>query len=465
MKRTLEVLAALTVGTVSIANAEVQANVADAPQNPLVTPWSRPQPTYRFIDPGLPSLEGDGVSAAVSNVIYLNNCQPSGCQVMPGTDNAMANRSSVPDEASLVQPFRHSDAMWRDVVECVKQTYAPFAVQIVTDRPTSGNYHMAIVAGSPGNVGMGQGVGGVSPFSCDYIPNAISYSFANIYGSVDDICWTVAQETAHSWGLDHKFDNKDPMTYLQSGPSRKTFQNASGPCGEFQARSCSCGGSQMNSFQMILSTFGSSVPTPPMVTFTAPRNGDVVDPGFPIRADIRDDVGLSKVEMRINNQLLSTLTAPPYVWNAPATLGQGNHLIKITAYDVGGTPADQTITVTIGSPCKVAADCSESGDVCLGGRCVAGPTVTGGLGKVCTGNTDCASGQCGTDTGGNSYCVEGCDVANDACPTNFACVAAGNGGICWPAEEDTGCSAGGARGGSLLGLALGALLIGRRRRR
>ena len=67
----------------------------------------------------------------------------------------------------------------------------------------------------------------MSPFSCGYIPNAISFTFANIYGGdVDEICWTVAQETAHSWGLDHKFDNRDPMTYLPSGPSRKMFQNA-----------------------------------------------------------------------------------------------------------------------------------------------------------------------------------------------------------------------------------------------
>jgi len=82
----------------------------------------------------------------------------------------------------------------------VRATYAPFAVQIVTERPSSGNYHMAIVAGTPQNVGEQNAVGGVSPYTCGYIPNAVSFSFANIYGgSVDDICWTVAQETAHSW--------------------------------------------------------------------------------------------------------------------------------------------------------------------------------------------------------------------------------------------------------------------------
>ena len=54
MKRSFA-LVALTVSgmTAGIAHADSQTNIEDAPQNPLATPWSRPQPTYRFVDPGL----------------------------------------------------------------------------------------------------------------------------------------------------------------------------------------------------------------------------------------------------------------------------------------------------------------------------------------------------------------------------------------------------------------------------
>jgi uncharacterized protein (TIGR03382 family) len=251
MKRTHAVLAALTLGTVSLAHADV-------PANPLQTPWSRPQGTYVLMEPGLPTLDGDGVSAlAASNVIYLNNCKPNGCQVTPGNEDSRQNRSIIPRQPSTVRPFAYDDAVWKQVVDCVRATYAPFNVRIVTERPASGDYHMAIVAGLPQDVQMQAGVGGVSPFTCGYINNAISYSFANVYGpNVDEICWTVAQETAHSWGLDHKFDERDPMTYLPSGPSRKVFQNEDGPCGEFNQRACMCGGSTMNSYQEILATFG-----------------------------------------------------------------------------------------------------------------------------------------------------------------------------------------------------------------
>lgn len=469
MKRTLAV--ALTMGMVSLAAADTNTAPIDAPELPLETPWSRPQATYVLTEPGLPMYrDADQVHAApgFSNVIYLNNCKPNGCQVRPGNDSSINNTSIIPQQNSVVQPYAFSDANWNLVVECVKQTYAAFDVEIVTERPTSGNYHMAIVAGRPQDVQMQSGVGGVSPFSCGYIPNAISFSFANIYGgSVDDICWTVAQETAHSWGLDHKFDNRDPMTYLQSGPSRKVFQNESGRCGEFQARNCQCGGTTMNSFQAIMQTFGSSTPTPPTVTITAPADGQSgLTAGFPIRADIADDIGVSKAELRIDGQLISTLTAAPWVWNAPASLAQGNHTITITGYDIGNTPADASVTASIGSPCESSSDCGNATDVCVDGRCVAGSGVDGGLGTTCTNNSDCISGQCGGDGQGNNFCVEACDPERDACPSGFGCLATGAGGVCWPGanSDGGGCSSGGTPTPGLLFLGLAIVLAARRRR-
>lgn len=467
-------LVALTLSMGSIAYAESQTNVEDAPQNPLATPWSRPQATYRFIDPGLTPDLGDPSPvahvAAGANVIYLNNCKPNGCMVTPGGENSSQNRSSIPDQASTVQAFAYSDAVWQQVVQCVRETYAPFNVQIVTERPTQPGYHMAIVAGRPQDVQMQQGVGGVSPFTCGFITGGISYSFANIYGGdVDETCWTVAQETAHSWGLDHKFDNKDPMTYLQSGPSRKAFQNMAGSCGEFQARGCQCGGSTMNSYQAILSTFGASgPPTPPTVTITAPANNSSVDAGFPVRADIMDGQGVSRAELYIDNNKVATVNAAPWVFNAPASItAQGNHLVKVIGYDIAGTPGEATVTVAIGHPCDDDHACSDSTNACVDGRCVPGSGVDGGLGTVCTDNAQCKSGQCASDAQGNKYCVETCNPDNDGCPGDFGCIEAGTGGVCWPgAGGGGGCSTSDSNDGVIFfGLGLGALLITRRRRR
>ncbi len=473
MKGTIAIVSAGLMVFGLVGRAAADNNTLDVPDNPLQTPWSQPLRTYQWVADGVPSYNGyDQVHAAAgfSNVIYLNNCKPNGCQMKVGYDNSLTNTSQIPNSNSTVQPFAYSDSVWQQVVQCVKQTYSPFGVQIVDQRPSSGNYHMAIVAGRPGDIGQPNGVGGVSPFSCGYLPNAISYSFSNIYGgSVDDICWTVAQETAHSWGLDHKFDNRDPMTYLQSGPSRKQYQNEDGPCGEYSARSCQCGGSSMNSYKEILDTFGGNTPTPPTITITDPMDGATnLQPKFPIKSMAMDDVGISKVELRIDGQLISTLEQAPFVWNAPADLAQGNHAIELTAYDVGGTPAKDTIHASLGMPCDTSSDCENATDVCVDGRCVRGSGVGGGLGTDCGNNTDCASGQCAADADGNHYCVEPCDPALNGCPSGFGCVAAGDGGVCWPGADSggAGCNAGGGQTtGGLFLLGIGLAFSLRRRRK
>jgi MYXO-CTERM domain-containing protein len=120
--------------------------------------------------------------------------------------------------------------------------------------------------------------------------------------------------------------------------------------------------------------------------------------------------------------------------------------------------------------CTANTDCTTAGDVCVGGHCVPGPSMPGGLGSPCTGNADCASGQCASDGKGHEYCVEACDPAMAQCPSGFSCQATSTGatsGVCWPGAEHGGggCSAGSGAGAPLLFvLGLAGMLITRRRR-
>jgi hypothetical protein len=457
MKRTLAFAAALTLGMVS--------SVALA----------APRATYKWTDDA--RVGADWVAppkAAVSNVVYLNNCKPGGCQLKPGYDNATTNTSSIPDVQSTVSAFTGSDATWQAVVECVKQTYADFDVKIVTERPTSGNYHMAIVAGTPQQVQMSSGVMGVSPFSCGYINNAVSFTFANLApNNVAELCWTVAQETAHSWGLDHKYDNRDPMTYLSGGPQYKRFQNQPGSCGEYSSRQCSCnyaqtGRTAMNSHALIMQTFGSSAPdvTPPTVAITYPTDNAKVSPGFPVRADASDDRVVQKVEFRLNGQLVKTLEDGPWNFSAPAALNQGRHKVELTAYDRAGNTSKSTVSVQHGTVCTQDSECDGDGELCLDGMCIVGPSMEGGLGTRCTSSADCASNQCAND-GSNGYCVEACDVTANACPGGFSCEDTGGGnGVCWPSSGDGGGCTTGDGGGGVLVMFLGlvAIVITRKKR-
>src|SRR5207237_5849116 len=88
----------------------------------------------------------------------------------------------------------------------------------VTDRDPGNTPHIeAVFGGSPQDLGMPSSVGGVSPFSasCGVIEGSIVFAFTNVLStSPQRICEVMAQEIAHSYGLDHELLASDPMTYL-----------------------------------------------------------------------------------------------------------------------------------------------------------------------------------------------------------------------------------------------------------
>lgn len=207
----------------------------------------------------------------VSRTIYLNRCQ-GGCLIRQGQENAAANTSSIQisGQANYTE-FSYGDDKWDQLVQCVRETYAPFNIKIVEDRPASGTYWMHVVAGTSTQFGFDQndGVLGVSPgtFQCPspLLNNTITFTFVNdqfIDDDVNEWCWIVAQETAHSFGLDHEALALDPMTYIGLGQlptPRHDFKDENGACGAFQSgdQGCYCPSiPQQNSYQSILGIFG-----------------------------------------------------------------------------------------------------------------------------------------------------------------------------------------------------------------
>jgi uncharacterized protein (TIGR03382 family) len=228
-------------------------------------------------------------------------------------------------------------------------------------------------------------------------------------------------------------------------------------------------GNTQNSFESLLTLFGPGTPTPPVVQITSPREGASVVAGFPVSVTATDDSVIQMVSMTVDGVAVNpVLTTGPFAFNAPATLAAGAHVVVVTAIDAHGTPGTGTVTVTIGPPCTDASMCLNSTDACIDGRCVPGPGVTGGLGTTCTMNTDCGDSTCASD-GTNMYCTSTCNNPGD-CPSGFGCLPAMDGspaGFCWPGYNDQGgggCNAG-AGGPISGGLAFGALLLTRRRKR
>lgn len=412
-----------------------------------------------------------------SNVLFLNRCA-SGCSIVYGNDNSSTDHSSIA-QGSLTA-WRYGDAKWDATVACVQDVFSRFNVVVTDVDPGAAEHMEAMVAGLGSQVGADPGVLGFAPFVCSYgyIPRSISYTFANdsYYGGgggdVDEICATIAQEAAHTWGLDHEILNSDPMTYAPYG-GRRQFQDQLVTCGEYpgQTHLCGCSSSQtqQNSVQRIADRFGMGTPMPPHMTITEPAENAQVDPGFVVRAEADKD--LSKAELYIDNQLVRTLTTEPYTFNAPTDLEDGGHRIEVRGYDNFNTPGSAFRNVVIGAPCETPADCQDAGDnyTCVGGRCVPGEGTPGGLGEDCTGDEECFSGLC-LSNGNEMKCVESCNLDANDCPDGYDCLGFEDGGVCWPAAGGGGggCSSSDDGGGALpigLGLAFAGLVVGRRRRR
>jgi MYXO-CTERM domain-containing protein len=400
-----------------------------------------------------------------SDIIYLNRCV-GGCTVTAGNEDSRTNRSSIVSGTRTVSEFRHGDDAWDYVVRCVRDIYEPYAIEITEVDPGNVPHFEAIVAGAPREIGMDSGTGGVSPWrQCNLINNAITYSFANIYRDPQDICVTVAQETAHAFGLDHELLCSDPMTYLDGCSNKKYFQDTDASCGEFSARACNCGPgspSTQNSHRLLLDHFGGGSPSPPRVEFVRPKPGATVGPAFAIEVTAEDNVKVERVELYVNGAKVVESSLRPFVFNAPE-LPNGPVQIEVRAYDNRDAPGSASISVTQAEPCS--KDSCSGGKVCLAGTCVDGPNDPGGLGATCEDGAECEFGLCG-ELGGDKLCTAPCGAG---CPGGFDCRGEdGPNPVCWPAEDKGGCAT--ATGAGVpwhFGLAgLAALFVlGRRRRR
>mgnify|MGYP003631909644 CR=1 FL=1 len=399
-----------------------------------------------------------------SNVIFLNGCFGTGCDFTPGNENSTTNTSSLLDSTRHMPPFSGGQVQWDAIVECVRDTYKPFNIEITDVDPGDAPHFEAVVAGLADDIGQVGLIGGIAPFMCgETINNGISFTFAELVDNeVDETCWVVAQETAHVFGLDHEYLCSDPMSYLRSCDYNKRFQDEDAPCGEFSERECACNGPTQNSYQTLLAHFGEGIPTPPTLSIVSPADGDEVQAGFTVRAEASDDIRVDRVEVRINSVAIGSSQTAPYIFNAPAETSDGRLRIEVSAFDNYDYRTTKVIEVLQGEPCSAASDCAGL-ETCVSGRCVPGPDAEDGLGHSCSGPQSCASSIC-TIHKSERACTEVC-TGDDTCPPGFGCLGTAEGSVCWPGHDEGGCSVGKGRGDGVFALFLILCGIATRRRR
>jgi len=88
--------------------------------------------------------------------------------------------------------------------------------------------------------------------------------------------------------------------------------------------------------------------TPPTISFLKPSSGAKVFGDVTVQLDPKDNLGIAKVEVRVDSGLVQTLTASPYqfTWNSK-NVSDGSHKLNATAYDGALNKAYAEITIQV----------------------------------------------------------------------------------------------------------------------
>lgn len=207
------------------------------------------------------SGEADGQADAPGDagppelLVFVDSCA-DGCTFSPGSpSDSRTNQSSVISTEASIEAFAAGATAFGEVVSCLETLFSPYDVAFTTTDPATAPHTQLVVAGTPGDLDLQATTGGVAPFTCERIDNAIAFTFADLFGTSRAICEVAAFQLAATLGLEAAYYCPDVMTYL-SGCGDKTFTDHDAPCGVYSVEACSCGGATQNSHQKLLDVLG-----------------------------------------------------------------------------------------------------------------------------------------------------------------------------------------------------------------
>lgn len=119
----------------------------------------------------------------------------------------------------------------------MRQGFAPFAVEVTTERPAQPGYSMIVVGGAPALIHNPDNLGGYAPVGDGAERSLVGFVFPEaVKNQTDKICQAVLHESGHLLGLDHVYACEDPMSYFSCGTQR--FLETEELCGENEPRAC-----------------------------------------------------------------------------------------------------------------------------------------------------------------------------------------------------------------------------------
>ena len=108
--------------------------------------------------------------------------------------------------------------------------------------------------------------------------------------------------------------------------------------------------------------------TPPDMSVTGIKTNDVISGTVLLSVSASDTNGINRVEISVNNQIISTLTQSPYTYQLDSTsFKNGQYTVHITAYDKAGNKVTDDYSITVNN-----SSAASQNDIILGGAGIEG---------------------------------------------------------------------------------------------
>lgn len=188
----------------------------------------------------------------------------------------------ITHEGVRIPAFGGGDRTWHAIVACVREQYAPFAVDIVDSLPEHGPFITAVIGGRASQLGLDDDkTNGVGPYSGEVLDDAVVHVFSQVgtgERDVENLCATAAHEVGHALGLEHEFYCGDVMSYFLDRCGPRRFIDVDAPCGEDSPQGCATGEDTQNSYRRLgqLVGFRGEPPPDPADRDDAPEYDDTV---------------------------------------------------------------------------------------------------------------------------------------------------------------------------------------------
>jgi len=352
------------------------------------------------------------------NTIFLNFF---GASLSPGT-NAALNESSCLGAPTEWPGFGGTEAQALALIEVFERLMEPYGIRIAYDEvpPPELPYAMVMMGGTPGMLGLGNGVLGVSCSSdCgDMWWRDATFAFTDNINpnNASTLGTTALHEAAHAFGLAHIGDPTKVMNPFV-GSANVTwasectpYDDATGGINCQPTHDEFCPGGSQNTNAELLAYFGANSPDmePPTVAITSPADGVEVPTGgtVTIEVDVEDNhegVGWKLIVDDGSQVQESVAFAFERRWDL-SNLPAGTYTARVEAIDHDRNVGFDEVTIYVGvdAPETTGGDEGSSGGDSDSGSDSDSDSGTSGSGSGSDSDDSDSGAPSGSDTDGQA---------------------------------------------------------------